>query len=377
MKPLILAIATALPQFSLDQDSIAKKIIEAFKFPNEIGQKLSNLYKKTSINRRYSVLEDIEKPVDQWHFWGKNFPYEVPSTKARNKIYQKEAPKLAFKAAESALNLWAGDRKKITHIISVSCTGVIVPGIEFLLLQKFNLNKNVQRIGINFMGCFGAFKGLAVASALACEDPNNRILLVCTELCSLHMQIGINPDLIVGNAIFSDGAAAAIIGGNIQEGVTPEETPIWSIERTSSYALPDTLDKMTWNLSDNGFVMNLSQEVPNIIKSYISDFTNNILGARPADTAGLAPVKSSDCIWAVHPGGRKIIEVVEQSCELTKDQTQASWQVLADYGNMSSATLLFVLEKLVHTPAKNYILGIGFGPGLSIEGLLLKPVNNI
>lgn len=362
MKPIILAIATALPQYSLDQSAIAQNIAQAFQLSSELKEKFIKLYEKTAIKRRFSVLEDIEQPVGSWQFWGDQFPEEVPGTQDRNEVYMEEAPKLAIKAAQAALTEWGENKDTITHVISVSCTGVMAPGIEFILQQELGLKPTVQRLGINFMGCFGAFRGLAVAAAIASQDPVHRILLVCTELCSLHMQISFDPEVMIGNALFADGAGAAIIGSiSTEKPSMTREKALWTIEKSASYGLPDSQDKMTWVASDNGFVMKLSRDVPQYIESCVSDFAHSLLQDIPF----------GNCTWAIHPGGKKIIEVIEKECSLSKGQTSVSWEVLSKYGNMSSATFLFLLEKL-KKQSETHILGLGFGPGLSIEGILLK-----
>lgn len=228
MKPLILALATALPQFSSDQEILAKKMINMFQLKDKAAQFVETISAKSQIKRRYSVVEEIEENPQHNEIFNENFLKNMPGTKLRNEIYIKEAPKLAKQAAEKALKQWNRDPKEITHIISISCTGVMAPGIEFILQQDLNLSENVKRLGINFMGCFGAFKGLEVASYIAKENQNNRILVVCTELCSLHLQFSTNPEISIGNILFGDGAAAVIIGAEQRE----NENPLWSIEKS-------------------------------------------------------------------------------------------------------------------------------------------------
>lgn len=362
MKSFILALATALPQYSLDQISIAEKISKAMQLPHQLEENMNKLYQRTAISRRYSVLEDIQLPKNQWKFWGKDFPQEIPGMKERNDVYCQEAPKLALDSAKKVLENWKGKPENITHIISVSCTGVMAPGLEFHLQKNLKLNPDVQRIGINLMGCFGAFRALAVASSIVAENPDNRVLIVCTELCSLHMQVSPIVEIAIGNALFSDGSAAIIVGGNPKI----NEQALYSIEKSKSLSIEDSEDLMTWRASDTGFQMYLDKRVPEILSKNINEFVASILENN---------ISYSDCIWAVHPGGKRIIEVVEKLCNLSKDQTDASWKVLKNYGNMSSATFLFVLEEIFKTnkeKTRPYILGMGFGPGLSCEGILLK-----
>lgn len=363
MKSLILALATALPQYSADQSDIAKKIINIFKLEKKSAQFIENLYNKTQIKRRYCVLKDVENNgCEDGVFFNKEFMQHIPGTEQRNEIYIKEAPKLAIQAAKEAINNWGRDPKEITHIISVSCTGVMAPGIEFILQQEFNLPEQTQRIGINFMGCFGAFRALAVASAIAQENPKNRILIVCTELCSLHFQVSHVPEILIGNALFADGSSAAIIGADARE----QENPLWTIEKSASFAIANSKDKMTWKISDHGCVMSLNRDVPNIIEENSKKIAETFLNTN----------KFSDLIWAIHPGGKSIVQAIEHSCNLEKEQTQASWNVLENYGNMSSSTFLFVLKELEKNNKQNSkVIGLGFGPGLSVEAILLDNAN--
>ncbi len=359
----ILALSTALPPFAFAQTEVAEKIIEMLAIPSLKGEKIRELYKNSAIDKRYSVIEDFKKERSDWKFWGKNFPQETPGMSQRNAVYKNEAPKLAYQAAIKAIKQWGGEAKNITHIISVTCTGMVAPGLEFELMQSLKLSSTTQRLGINFMGCFGAFKGIAVAQALAKENDRHRILVVCTELCSLHFQAALTPDNILGNALFSDGAAALIIGAN----PLPSERILWDICHNASLALNDTTDKMRWEAGDSGYLMKLSHTVPVLLSRQIVPFIETLLDQR---------VSQADCDWAIHPGGKSIIQAVQKALKIDKKETIASWDTLANYGNMSSATFLFVLERLLELKStKKWTVGVGFGPGLSIEGLLLKRVH--
>lgn len=355
----ILALATALPEYSAEQSAIAEKIMATLQLEGSMADFINRIYDRTAIKRRYSVLKDIEMTDStEAQLLKSDFLLNTPMTGIRNDIYIKEAPALALKSAQEAIAQWKGDVADITHIISISCTGVMAPGIEFLLQKELGLTSSVQRIGLNFMGCFGAFRGLAVAASIAKEDPKNRVLMVCTELCSLHVQADIRPEVLVSNALFGDGSAAAIIGGSVQD----TERSLWQIERSAAQALSDSLDDMTWALSDYGCVMTLSSRVPKIIEKDAPAFIDTLI----------SPEDYQKYTWAIHPGGKSIVQALERVCQLNEKQTSASWHVLENHGNMSSATFLFVLNKLAQEVEKHpKIIGLGFGPGLSIEGILL------
>ncbi len=355
----ILSISTACPSLNWSQEKIACKLTEMLGLTSEQSKKLHHIYQNSAIDSRYSVVTDFGKQRGEWEFWGNEYPDSVPGTFQRNQLYKQEAPALACKAALAALQKWGRDPAEITHIISISCTGVMAPGIEFLLIKQLGLQPTVRRLGINMMGCFGAFKGLEIANTFAKENPQHRILVVCTELCSLHFQADQSHDTLLANALFADGAAAVIVGAEVR----PNETSLFSIIRNQSLGLDNTLDKMSWEIGDNGFFMQLSSYVPPLIKRHIQELVTPLL----KDKAGI-----EECDWPIHPGGKSILQALERALDLKEHQTIASWETLKNYGNMSSATFLFVLKRLSQQKSSNqWAVGIGFGPGLSMEGILL------
>jgi predicted naringenin-chalcone synthase len=359
VKPAILSLATALPLYSATQETTANTLAAVLRHPIEAAQKMVKIFCKSAIEKRHSVLPEIGHPQLRGRLFGEHFPDVVPTTAQRNEIYKTEAPKLAREVAEQALNQWGGDRSEITHVISVSCTGMIAPGIEFILIDELGLSRTVDRLGINFMGCFGAFRGLAMARALAQQDPSHRVLLVCTELCSLHFQTDMSPETYVANALFADGAGAVIVG-QPKEG----ESVLWEIEQTGQYALEDSQQEMTWEAGDTGYLMRLTLEVPKRIRDNISQFAARLLGGSEG---------FSTCSWAVHPGGKAVLHAVTQACQLTRTHLESSWEVLRRCGNMSSATFLFILDELIKNGKRSgKTIGLGFGPGLSMEGIVLS-----
>lgn len=353
----ILSVATALPPYKNTQTSIAEKmaIISGL---NPIETRwLKKLYSNSSIQYRHSVLENFIQEIKSWEI----FDYRNPlTTGQRNAIYKKEAPQLAYKAAEKALNAWRGGRTSITHIIFISCTGVIAPGIQSYLQQALGLAPDINQTGLNMMGCFGAFKGLDLARAYAQQNAQHRVLVVCCELCTLHLQATHNPEHQVGNALFADGAAACIVG-------IPQahEPALYAIEQTASHCLAGTEDEMTWEVADTGFVMGL-KDIPSHVEKNIAAFAEKLLPAG---------VSIEECLWPVHPGGKQILCAVQKALSLNQNQLASSWHVLEQYGNMSSATFLFVLDHLRQQKKSLPIaIGVGFGPGLMLEGVLLRDI---
>lgn len=326
-----------MPRYAYDQEELCKILCTAMQLDKSLERWFQKVSRHSAIKRRYSVLP--------------NFSEEVPSMSERTALYKREAPNLAQEAAEKALSGWGGERESITHLISITCTGVITPGIETILIDRLNLKRSVERFGINMMGCFGAFKGLAAAQALIAENPEHRVLVVCTELCSLHFLPSQERERLIGNALFADGAAAVVIGTGEGE---------WEIVRRASFMMENSREMMTWDAGDHAFEMFMGRDVPRSIENSIQGFTTQLF-------------EGAECEWALHPGGKAIIEAIQNACGIGKEQTDASWEVLKNYGNMSSPTFLFVLEHLKKKPAKHPLtLGIGFGPGLSVEGIVLK-----
>lgn len=338
----ILSLCTATPKYRFEQREILSCVLQKQNVTPEQREQIQKLYTNSKIQTRHSVLSSLD------------LLFSNPSSKERNEIYKVEAPKLAVEAARKAIEEWGESRASITHVIVVSCTGMMAPGIEYFLMKELGLNPNVRKVGINFMGCFGAFNGLATARAFAKENPKHRVLLVCTELSTLHAQL--DESSFLGNSLFADGAAACIIGGEKTGKV------LWEIVEQSSLLLDNSHQYMAWDVSNTGYVMKLSIKVPALIKKNITSFVNSILSDK---------VDPKECQWAIHPGGKDILRAVEDKCTLLPWQTQCSWDVLKDYGNMSSATFLFVLEKLINTPSQ-WTLGLAFGPGLVMEGILLR-----
>jgi len=186
MDEMIFALGTAVPEHKIAQETLTDRTISPLQLPGRLDYWLKKASNLSDIKNRFTVLKDYKSPLVEGEFYGRNFPQKEPSMSERMDVYQNEAPKLALSAAKDAITNWGQDAKNITHIISISCTGFIAPGIDVSLINELKLNNDVRRFGLNFMGCMAAFNGLSAAQALAAEDPNNRVLVVCTELCTLH-----------------------------------------------------------------------------------------------------------------------------------------------------------------------------------------------
>ncbi|MCA9124188.1 MAG: type III polyketide synthase [Planctomycetaceae bacterium] len=283
-----------------------------------------------------------------------------PTTKQRMAMYAEQSRPLAMAAAEQALERAGLTGNAITHLVTVSCTGFDAPGVDIHLFDELGLPDTTQRVNVGFMGCHGGINGLRTARGLAAADPDARILLCAVELCSLHYKFQWEPDFMLGNVLFADGAAAVV--------VSPESVGdgrIASLRDTASCLLKDSRETITWQVGDAGFEMSLSNRVPGLILEQLRPWLSSWLESKghSLDTIDL---------WAVHPGGPKILDAVEQALGLGPEALSNSRTVLNEYGNMSSPTVFFVLERFLQQREIGPCVMLGFGPGLVAEVALLE-----
>jgi predicted naringenin-chalcone synthase len=261
--------------------------------------------------------------------------------------YDREALPIALEACRKAL----GGTTDVTHLVTASCSGFRSPGVDIGLIRGLGLPATTQRTLVGFMGCHGAFNALRVARAFVEADPRARVLVCAVELCTLHYQYGLDAATLVANGLFADGAAAVL--------ATADDAD-WTLAANGSVLLPGTDEMMTWEIGDHGFAMGLSGLVPEAIGSCLRPWLEEWLGSH-----GLSLDQVGS--WAVHPGGPRILTAVEESLGLQLEESRA---VLREYGNMSSPTILFVLERLRRAGAALPCVALGFGPGLTAEAML-------
>jgi predicted naringenin-chalcone synthase len=297
-----------------------------------------------------------------------------PTTAQRMAIYAEEVGPLAVRAAVGALREADFAPDSVTHLVTVSCTGFVAPGMDFALITNLGLRPTVARTHVGFMGCHGALNGLRVAGAFATADPAARVLVCAVELCSLHYYYGSAADKLIANAIFADGAAA-VVGEASKQPRPPAPAPTgrggertargsaWSLAKSGSCLIPNSAEEMGWTVGDHGFEMALSRRVPGLIAAHLKPWLESWLAE-----SGLSPADVRS--WAVHPGGPKIVSAVEESLGLSAEALAPSRAVFAEYGNMSSPTVLFILRKLRAENAPRPCVALGFGPGLVAEAAL-------
>jgi len=361
----ILSLGTALPDNTISQ-SDALEAAKALCCTNDDQRALLPvLYRATGIQQRHMVLR-TRKLMDvvvggaqsDTLFVPEHGNHDGPTTHERMQRYAQEAPELAARAADDALARAEIAPSDITHLVTVSCTGFGAPGVDISLYRRLGLAQTVQRVHVGFMGCHAAINGMRAALGLASADPDARVLVVCVELCSLHFFYGWDPKKVVANALFGDGSAALI--GKFE----PNDSPApWRLRSTASCLIPDSEFAMTWRIGNHGFEMTLSTRVPGLISQNVRPFLDKWL-AKYGLT--VPEIKS----WAVHPGGPRILNSIEPPLGLNESQTNVSREVLAEHGNMSSPTVLFILDKLRERHAPLPCVALGFGPGLMAEAAL-------
>lgn len=348
---------TAVPAYSISQQQSAETARAFVHGVHREFNVLPKLYRMTKVQQRGSVLLE-PRPESSV---GQSFYHDArddedggPTTAARMARYADEASKLAIEAAREAMESAGCEAAEITHLVVATCTGFQAPGVDIDLMEQLGLASNTQRVVVGFMGCHAAINALRAARGFVAADPHAVVLVVCVELCSLHYQYGWDPDRVVSNAIFADGAAATIV-----EAAAPPEAGM-RVVATGSTLIPGTRDAMSWRVGDHGFKMTLSSEVPAIVQRELPGTIHGWLAQQGCSVADIAE-------WVIHPGGPRVLAAVEESMELDGDALSLSYEVLAQHGNMSSATMLFIMKELWRQQRWGYWLAVGFGPGLEIE----------
>lgn len=356
----ILAIGTAVPSARLAQER-TRDFFAAQPGVNRLTSRLIGAaFDQSAIDTRYSVIGGLDSVGDASLnsdvFTEDRELLLSPSTGTRNLVYRREAPLLSAAAASDALARAGLSPADVTHVVTASCTGFFAPGPDFLLVKELGIPANAERYNIGFMGCAAAFPALRAATRIADAEPGSVILVVCTELCSLHIRSSNDPEQIVASAVFGDGSGAAIVASD----PIPDRLagPALQVGAFSTAITADGEQDMDWTIGDHGFEMRLTANVPRIIGREIADVVGPMLGGADVDA------------WAVHPGGRSVLDRVQGGLELADDAMQVSRDVLREYGNMSSATILFILQRILadHSlPEGASVVGLCFGPGLTVE----------
>jgi alpha-pyrone synthase len=356
----ITSIGVAAPKNKFEQGTIAR-FMEQLTDDDVERRKIRAVFRSSSISTRYSVLKDYGLDSGFSFYPNTKGLEPFPSTAQRMIAYQKHACDLSLDAIDNCAS-----REKIsniTHLITVSCTGMYAPGLDIDLVNKLQLPTSTERICINFMGCYAAINAIKVSDSICRANSNAKVLVICTELCSIHFQKEFTEDNILANALFADGSAALLIESGAGAGIS------YSIENFHSDIIRSDEQHMAWGIGDFGFEMKLSSYVPQILNNGIHQLLNALIKKASIDFHQISH-------FAIHPGGKKILEAVADELKLSNRALNESYHVLRDYGNMSSPTVIFVLHemmrKLSFSNHNEFVIAMAFGPGLTIESAILK-----
>jgi alkylresorcinol/alkylpyrone synthase len=363
---------TVLPSTPLHQDEVRDVFAGQPERDRRAVRIVNASFGGSGIETRHTVIEELGAD-----YTGEAMFYDraenlllSPGTAARNEVYVREAIPLFVEAARRAL-AGSGDiaPEDVTHLITVSCTGFHAPGPDFEIVTQLGLRTGVERYHFGFMGCYASIPALRAAAQFCRADEDAVVLIVSAELCTLHLRSSDDPDTIIASSLFADGAAGALVTGR----PPAPGVPAAELDSFATAIAPNSVEHMAWTIGDHGFEMILSTAVPRVIEANIDD----ALEALCAPDEELVHARSCDDLagtvthWAVHPGGRDILDRVQHRVGLTDAQLRSAREVLRTCGNMSSATILFVIRDILldsATRTGERLVAMAFGPGLTMEG---------
>ncbi|MEC0239660.1 type III polyketide synthase [Paenibacillus dokdonensis] len=351
----ITGIGTSIPKYQLKQNEVFQRIEESCKKDSDVMRWARRIFRQCGVDTRYTCEPDFLKPAGACRYLPDHEEAVVPSTSERMEVYQRESVPLAAQAAREAMTDAKLAPSSVTHLITVSCTGQFLPGLDTLLIKDLELSRRINRIPLTFQGCSAGLKAIQLAKSIVESDSSHHVLVVCVELCTIHFQPPASREALFGASFFGDGASACIISA-----VTDAEEHVFQLGSGHSVLIPDSVDEMIWNVGNQGFDLYLSPAIPKLLKSFLREEVGLLLGDH------LPP------LWAIHPGGRGIVDAVQDMFMLDDSQVAYSRDILKHYGNLSSVTILFVLKRMredLVQQGKEQANGISlaFGPGLTAE----------
>lgn len=360
----VLGLATALPEHTMSVAEAIEMSSDCICRTERQDRLLRTMFRRAEIENRHLCV-----PFEVGYQWVPVPARDLhrddaessrgPTTGVRMQMYAEHAAPLALRTAASALRKSRLPARAITHLVTVSCTGFEAPGVDVELIDRLQLRPTVERVHVGFMGCHGAINGMRAALAFTGADSDARVLLCATELCSLHFCCTWNTERMLGNALFADGSAALVCGPS------DGDNDSWNVVATGSCLMPDSRDAITWRIGDHGYEMSLSSRVPELISTHLRPWLSDWLASQDLTIGDIGS-------WAIHPGGPRILDAVEECLELPRAATRPSREVLRQHGNMSSPTILFIIERLRRQQARRPCVALGFGPGLAGEAVLIR-----
>lgn len=363
----ILGIGTAVPNYRLDQSDTSRRLAEALGENSDPARWAKRIFRQCGVETRYTCEPNLLEPASRCRY----FPQTgepAPSTAERMKTYRREAVPLGLQAARQAMLDGSAKASEITHLITVSCTGQFLPGLDAVISRELGLSPETSRIPLTFLGCAAGLKAVGLSLQVVRGQPDAKVLIVCVELCTLHIQPSAGREALYAASFFGDGASACIVGCP-----GPDDRDVFRLDGHRSVLLPEYAEEMVWEVGDYGFDLYLSPAIPKRIGGWI-----------PAEIARFCAGDARPELWAIHPGGRGIVDALQEALGLDDGQTGPSRTVLRQYGNVSSATILFVLREMKRelkrkeSRARPAIgLAMAFGPGLAAEMLKFAYVPSV
>ena len=347
-------IATAVPEHDVHDAFVA--FADTLLTDRRSQVLFRRMAERSQIEHRFSTVEprplSSNSGLDTDDFYVRG---AFPSTAKRMQRFEEKAPPLALKAV-GGLKLTDEEKQAVTHVIVTTCTGFAAPGLDLQIVEGLGLKPSVERTVVGFMGCYAAINALKLARHVVRSEPQSKVLVVSLELCTLHLQETSDLEQVLSFLVFGDGCAAAL--------VTSEPEGL-ELESFHAEMVPTAADQITWTIRDLGFDMYLSGQVPGSIRHALGEGQDRILKGAPTEDFDL---------WAIHPGGRTVLDAVEAAFSLPPKALSASRDVLRRFGNMSSATVLFVLKSMLDAPQEKGARGcaMAFGPGLTAETMLFS-----
>lgn len=356
--PYIHHIETSTPSYAHRQDDLRERMKEIVPGSDRDRKLIHYIYSKSGIETRHSVIDDFRAESSHSLFF--NGQGSAPGTASRNDTYIREGRKLFVDVAQKLIEHSDFESNEITHLITVSCTGFYAPGPDYDIIRALGLSPSIERYHLGFMGCYAAIPALKMANQICKANLDANVMIVSVELCTLHFQANPKLDNILSASVFADGGSGAIVSSRRPTG------PSFQMNRFVSQILENSSNDMAWSIGNTGFEMILSNYIPDLLGDgmnlFLDEFEQHF--SKTAEQIDL---------WAIHPGGRAILDKIEEVLNLPDDALNSSRSVLSEHGNMSSATIFYVLKDIMlghskqNQSDKKESIAMAFGPGLTLE----------